>query len=91
LDVERTPAHPRDTVRLSWPTSVDAGRLGYEVLWRETQAPDWQGSTFVGDTNQANLSVTSDGQPLNVDDYFYAVRAVSPAGNRSAAAVAQVR
>jgi len=91
LDVERTPAHPGDTVSLSWPTPMDAGRLGYEVLWRETHAPDWQGSTFVGDTNHAKLSVSDDGQLLNVDDYFYAVRAVSLAGNRSAAVLAQVR
>jgi hypothetical protein len=91
LDVERTPAHPGDTIRLSWPSAPDAGRLGYELLWRETGAPDWQGSTFVGDTNQAELSVTDDGQPLNVDDYLYAVRAVSPAGNRSAGVLAEVR
>jgi hypothetical protein len=91
LDVERTQAHPGDTVRLSWPSPADAGRLGYEVLWRETHAPDWQGITFVGDTNQAKLSVSDDGQLLNVDDYLYAVRAVSRAGNRSAAVLAQVR
>jgi hypothetical protein len=91
LDVERTATHPADTVRLFWPRLVDTSRLGYEVLWRETHAPDWQGMTFVGDATQARLSATSDGQLLNVDDYLFAVRAVSPEGNRSAPVVAQVR
>jgi Peptidase family M28 len=91
LDVERTPTHPADMVHLSWPSPVDASRLGYEVLWRETNAADWQGMSFVGDTKQARLSVSSDGQLLNVDDYLFAVRAVSPGGNRSVPVVAQVR
>ena len=47
--------------------------------------------TFVGDTSHAKLTVSDDGQLLNVDDCLYAVRAVSPAGNCSSAVVVQAR
>lgn len=61
---------------LRWDTPTDPDRLGFEVLWRDTTSPDWQGSLFVGETNEAHL-------PHSKDDTLFAVRAVTRAGNRS--------
>lgn len=66
---------------LRWDRAADPDRLGFELLWRETAAPDWQGEQFVGESNEATL-------PLSRDDFFFAVRAVSRAGNRSLPVIA---
>ncbi len=55
----------------------------YEIVWRETQAPDWQRSApdkarSDGDT----LSVTV---PVSKDNVIFGVRAVDAAGHRSVA------
>ncbi|WP_306205639.1 M20/M25/M40 family metallo-hydrolase [Actinoplanes sp. RD1] len=49
---------------------------GYEVLWRETTAPDWQHVLPVGDIT----TVTVD---LSKDNVFFGVRAVGRTGLRS--------
>jgi hypothetical protein len=61
---------------LRWDRTADPACLGYEILWRATTAPDWEGARFVGDVSEATL-------PLSKDDVLFAVRAVSRAGNRS--------
>jgi hypothetical protein len=64
---------------LSWLRGADPGLAGYEVLWRETSAPDWTNVIAVGDVS----TVTID---LSKDNVMFGVRAVNAAGLRSPAA-----
>jgi hypothetical protein len=71
-----------DTTRLTnettlrWQPSTAADLSGYEVVWRETTAPDWQHVLRVGDVT----TVTID---LSKDNVFFGVRAVDRQGHRS--------
>ncbi|WP_236642824.1 hypothetical protein [Actinoplanes utahensis] len=64
---------------LRWQVGTEPDLAGYEVVWRETTAPDWQRSLPVGKTG----SVTVD---LSKDNVFFGVRAVGAGGHRSPAA-----
>lgn len=64
---------------LRWQLGAEPDLAGYEVLWRETTAPDWQHSRAVGKVT----TVTID---LSKDNVFFGVRAVDARGNRSPAA-----
>ena len=63
---------------LSWLANPEADLAGYEVVWRETTAPFWQGAEFVGNVTRASV-------PLSKDDYLFSVRAVGNGGRRSLA------
>jgi hypothetical protein len=63
---------------LSWLANSDTDIAGYEIVWRETTAPFWEGAAFVGNVTRASV-------PLSKDDYLFAVRAVGAAGHRSLA------
>jgi hypothetical protein len=63
---------------LSWLANPEADLAGYEVVWRETTAPFWQGAQFVGNVTRASV-------PLSKDDYLFSVRAVGNRGQRSLA------
>ena len=63
---------------LSWLAHPATGLAGYEIVWRETTAPFWQGAQFVGEVTRASV-------PLPKDDYVFSVRAVSVGGHRSLA------
>ncbi len=63
---------------LSWLANPDAGIKGYEIVWRETTTPFWQGVEFVGNVTRASV-------PLSNDDYLFSVRAVGAEGHRSLA------
>jgi len=65
-----------DTV-LKWDASTDADLAGYEVVWRDTTAPFWTSSKFVG--NVTTYTATE----MSKDNYFFGVRAVDKAGNKS--------
>ncbi len=54
-----------------------AGAVGYRVWWRDTTAPQWQHSQWVGDANKATL------KNIVVDDAFFGVSAVSKDGYAS--------
>ena len=54
-----------------------AGAAGYRVWWRDTTAPQWQHSWWVGDAPRATLS------NIVVDDAFFGVSAVSKDGYAS--------
>jgi hypothetical protein len=63
---------------LSWRANPEADLAGYEIVWRETTAPFWQGAQFVGNVTRASV-------PLSKDDYLFSVRAVGNGGQRSLA------
>ena len=62
---------------LKWDANADADIAGYEVVWRDTTAAEWTNSTFVGNV----LTYTAKG--MSKDNYFFGVRAVDKAGNKS--------
>lgn len=62
---------------LKWDANTDADLAGYEIVWRETTAPEWTDSSFVG--NVTNFLV----KDRSKDNYFFGVRAVDKDGNKS--------
>ncbi len=63
---------------LSWRANPESDVAGYEIVWRETTAPFWQGAEFVGNITRASV-------PMSKDDYLFSVRAVGIGGQRSLA------
>jgi len=63
---------------LSWLANPGPGVAGYEIVWRETTAPFWEGAQFVGDVTRASVLLAK-------DDYIFSVRAVGAGGHRSLA------
>jgi hypothetical protein len=56
---------------------------GYEVVWRETSAPDWERSLQAGTTVEAGTYAAT--LPISKDNVIFGVRAVDMAGHRSVA------
>ena len=81
------PAPPSDVViearrleydtTLSWAASKDPDVAGYEVVWRDTTAPDWEHCRDAGNATQITI------QGVSKDDLHFGVRAVDRAGHRS--------
>jgi Zn-dependent M28 family amino/carboxypeptidase len=67
---------------LRWTANPEADLAGYEVLWRETTASDWEHVIAAGNVT----TVTID---LSKDNVFFGVRAVDRAGHRSPVAAPQ--
>ena len=61
---------------LEWKPSPGGLATGYEVLWRDTDAPEWQHVQAVGNVTRATL-------PLSKDNVIFAVQAVDGKGHRS--------
>ncbi len=64
------------TTTLRWRPAADA--VGYEILWRATDAPTWQYAHRVGNVLTATV-------PVSKDDYVFGVRSIDAAGLRSPA------
>jgi peptidase M28-like protein len=62
--------------QLVWQRGTEPDLAGYEVVWRETTAPEWTDVVGVGDVTTATID-------LSKDNVFFGVRAVSRAGHRS--------
>ena len=62
---------------LKWDANTDADIAGYEVVWRDTTAPEWTDFRGVGNVTTALM------ENMSKDNYFFGVRAVDKAGNRS--------
>lgn len=75
-DVKMVLAHLGYDSTLAWTPAADA--VSYEILWRTSDAPQWQHAQDVGNVAQATL-------PLSKDDYVIGVRSVDAAGLRSPA------
>lgn len=80
-DAPRVPTNARVvTAKLTVDTTIRwekvAGAKGYEVVWRETTAPDWEESEDAGDATEITLA-------MNKDNFFFGVRAYGEDGLRS--------
>lgn len=64
-----------DTV-LTWDAHPEPNLAGYEVVTRETSAPDWTGAIAVGNVTSVTLDIAK-------DNLQFGVRAVDQAGHRS--------
>jgi len=62
---------------LKWDASTDTDLAGYEIVWRDTTAPEWTDSAFVGNVTDFLVKGRSK------DNYFFGVRAVDKDGNKS--------
>ena len=71
----RTTALTNDT-DLVWQRGTEPDLAGYEVVWRETTAPEWTHAIPVGDVTEARVDMSK-------DNVFFGVRAVDRAGHRS--------
>jgi hypothetical protein len=67
---------------LTWTRGTEADLAGYEIVWRESTAPDWTHAIAVGDVVTATVA-------LSKDNVQFGVRAVDRAGHRSPAAAPQ--
>jgi len=67
---------------LEWKPSPGGLASGYEVLWRDTGAPDWQHAQPVGNVTRATL-------PMSKDNVIFAVQALDAKGHRSLPVVPQ--
>jgi hypothetical protein len=63
-----------DPTNLSWEASP--GAAAYEVVWRDTTAPDWEHSRSIGNVTKVTM-------PYSKDNIIYGVRAVDAKGHRS--------
>ena len=73
----RTRQLENDSVLL-WQPNQEPDLAGYRIVWRETSAPLWEGSMWVGNVTEARVK-------LSKDNYFFGVQAVDKDGNVSVA------
>ncbi|HXH69522.1 MAG TPA: M28 family metallopeptidase [Pyrinomonadaceae bacterium] len=62
---------------LKWDDGQDADLAGYEIVWRDTTSPFWTNSRFVGNVTAYTA------KEMSKDNYFFGVRAIDKAGNKS--------
>lgn len=67
----------RPSTTLEWEPVEDPRLAGYKVYWRDTTAPQWQRSRWVGDATSFTL------EGLVIDNYLFGVAAVGADGNES--------
>jgi len=72
-----------NTTTLTWDANPAPGLAGYEVVTRETTAPDWANVIDVGNVTAVTLDISK-------DNLQFGLRAVDQAGHRSPAAFPQV-
>lgn len=64
---------------LKWDANKEPDLAGYEIVWRDTAAATWTNSRTVGNVTTYAM------KGMSKDNYFFGVRAVDKAGNRSPA------
>ncbi len=65
------------STKLKWDAINDDNLLGYKVYWRDTTAPQWQHSRFVGKQNFVTL------KNIVIDNYFFGVASIGKNGAES--------
>ncbi|MCO6477450.1 MAG: M28 family peptidase [Phaeodactylibacter sp.] len=65
------------STQLEWEMVDDPNLAGYKVYWRETTAPQWQYSRFVGKVSAYTL------ENIIIDNFLFGVAAVGKDGNES--------
>jgi hypothetical protein len=68
------------STRLKWDASIDTHVTGYIVHWRDTTAPQWQYSRYVGNVTEFTL------ENIVIDNYLFGVSSVSKDGHQSVVA-----
>jgi hypothetical protein len=77
-DVKVKTANLDNGTDLVWKANTEPDLAGYRIVWRDTTAPQWQGSTFVG-------NVTTYRVDQSKDNLLFGVQAVDKDGNVSPA------
>jgi hypothetical protein len=77
-DVKVRTANLDNGTDLVWKANPEPDLAGYRIVWRATTAPQWQGSTFVGNVTNYRLE-------LSKDNLLFGVQAVDKDGNVSPA------
>ena len=62
---------------LAWRANIEPDIAGYEIVWRDTTAPDWTHSMGVGNVTRFTV------KGLSKDNYLFGIRAVDKQGLRS--------
>jgi hypothetical protein len=62
---------------LQWEANKEPDLAGYEIVWRDTTSPVWTNSRPIGNVTAYTM------KGMSKDNYFFGVRAVDRAGNRS--------
>ena len=65
-----------DDTELRWEANKEPDLSGYEIVWRDTTWPYWQGVRPVGNVTSVTL------KGMSKDNYFFGVRAVDKEGHR---------
>ena len=78
LKIEATKLENGTTLTWKAPSGAPAG-FHYELLWRETTAPDWQFMKVVAAAGDGPITIDV---PVSKDNVFFGVRAVDAAGHR---------
>lgn len=82
VDVRLLTKQLQNDSTLAWKASPGGLASGYEVLWRDTTAPEWQHAKAVGNVTRVTV-------PVSKDSVVFAVRALDAKGHRSLAIVPQ--
>ena len=67
----------RPSTVLGWEPVDDPNLAGYKVYWRDTTAPQWQHSRFVGSVDRFTL------ENVIIDNFLFGVASVGKDGNES--------
>ncbi|WP_298511369.1 M28 family peptidase [uncultured Kordia sp.] len=65
------------SAKFRWKKSDDDNVIGYKIYWRDTTAPQWQHSRFVGDVTEYTL------KGIVIDNYYFGIATVSKNGHES--------
>lgn len=77
VNVGMVTARLGNDTEIKWDAGAETDLAGYEIVWRETTSAIWTNAQPVG--NVANFVLKG----MSKDNYFFGVRAVDKAGNKS--------